>query len=144
MGKYKHTTSTEYVPYEKSVTITEKRAVTDKSVELLNEFQKKAKENLIYSTQIERNHLRAVVMYYRDDLMENRVHFHIKFNLNGTDTLITDYVDRFDWRDELSKTYCGFGNREIFILVHKKLSDMIALELMRQSPDFINDIQTAH
>ena len=45
-----HHTKTVNVPYEKSVTINEYKAPTDKSVELLNEFEKKAHENIIYKS----------------------------------------------------------------------------------------------
>ena len=37
---------TEYVPYEKSVTIIEKRAPTDESIRLLNEFIKSLPDEL--------------------------------------------------------------------------------------------------
>jgi len=115
------------VPYEKSVTVNEHRAPTDKSVELL----------------IEQNHLKAIAIYYQDDIVMNRMHFHVKFELNGFETLISDFVDGFEWRNELSKLYFGFGNEEIFKLVHKKLSEMIALDLMKQSPDFMGALANA-
>jgi hypothetical protein len=147
MGLFKtnhHHHHTNNVPYTKNVkvTVNEHRAVTDKSVELLNEFQKKARENLIYSIDIDQNNLKAVVLYYKDDIMNHRVHFHVKFELNGVVTLVSDYVDKFDWEKELSKnSYDGFNNEIIFKVVHKKLSEMIALSLMQQSPDFINSIK---
>lgn len=134
---HRHHTKTVSVPYEKSVTVNEHRAPTDKSVELLNEFEKKAHENIIYKTKIEQNHLKAIAIYYQDDIVSNRMHFHVKFELNGFETLISDFVDGFEWRTELSKLYFGFGNEAIFKLVHKKLSEMIALDLMKQSPDFM-------
>jgi len=127
----------EYVPYCKEVKITEKRATTDESVKLLNEFEKKAHENIIYKTKIEQNHLRAIAIYYQNDIVSNRIHFHVKFELNGLENYIFDYVDGFEWKNELSKLYYGFGNEAIFKLVHKKLSEMIATDLMKQSPDFM-------
>jgi hypothetical protein len=74
-------TRTEYVPYDKTVTIN--RAPTDESIGLLNEFTKKAKNNIIHTVHIQENYLRAIGIYYYDDIVNNRTHFHLKFNLNG-------------------------------------------------------------
>lgn len=136
-----HHTKTVSVPYEKSVTVNEHRAPTDKSVELLNEFEKKAYNNIIYKAKIEQNHLKAIAIYYRDDIINNRIHFQVKFELNGNEIIISDYIDNFEWKKELSKLYSGFGNKAIYKLVHKKLSEMIATELMNQSPDFIKSLK---
>lgn len=127
-------TQTVSVPYEKSVTVNEHRAPTDKSVELLNEFEEKAKKNIIYKTKIDKNHLKAIAIYFRDEIVTNRIHFYVKFELNGVEHLIKDYIDGFEWNQEMYKSYFGFGIEAIFIMVHRKLSDMIAKELMKQLP----------
>lgn len=131
-----HHHRTESVPYEKSVTINEHKAPTDESVKLLNEFESRARKNIIHKVKIDENYLKAIAVYYKDDMVEFRVHFYVKFSLNGTEVVVEDYLDNFEWRSDLSKEYGGFGNRHIFELVFKKLSDMIASELMGQFPDF--------
>jgi hypothetical protein len=132
-------TETKVVPYEKSVTIN--RAPTDKSIELLNEFTEKAKDNIIHSAVIEQNHLKAVAVYYRDDVLDNRVIINVKFILNGKDYLIGEVVDGLEWRSEMRELYFGFGSEAIFKLVHKRLAENITLELMKQSPDFIETLK---
>lgn len=134
----------EIVPYEKSVTVNEHRAPTDKSVELLNVFEEKARETIIYKAKIEQNHLKAIAVYYQDDIVSNRIHFHVKFELNGFETLISDFVDGFEWKSELSELYFGFGHLTIFKKVHKKLSEMITLNLMEKSPDFVGGLTGSH
>lgn len=125
---------------EKYVTVNEHRAPTDKSIGLLNEFTEKATSNLIYSRKVEQNNLKALGLYFRDDVISDRVHFIIKFKVNERESVIEDFVDNFEWKQELSKNYSGFGNKHIFITVYKKLSEMIAIELMNQSPEFIKQI----
>jgi len=44
-----------YVPYAKSVTVHEHKAPTDKSVELLNEMQVKARDNIVSTFSISNN-----------------------------------------------------------------------------------------
>ncbi len=89
-------TNTVNVPYEKNVTVHEHKAPTDKSVELLNELEEKARKNIVYKTKIEQNYLKAIAIYYTDDLITNRIHFYIKFKLNGVKILISDYIDDFE------------------------------------------------
>lgn len=130
-----HHTKTVSVPYEKNITIN--RAPTDKSVQLLNEMQEKAQQNIIATIKIEQNFLRAVAIYFQDEIIKDRVIYHIKFELNGKEYQIKDYVDNFEWRKEISESYMGLGNEVIFKALHKKFSEMIAMELMKQSTDFL-------
>ena len=132
-----HHTKSESVPYAKNVTINENRAATDDSVRLLNEFEEKAKKNIICKLQIETNTIKAMGIYFRDEMIDRRVHFDIKFSLNGKEVLIQDYVDSFEWREEMMEMYMGFGNQVIYKLVLKKMAEMIAEELLNQSPDFV-------
>ena len=125
------------MPYEKSVTIHEHKAPTEKSVELLNQMQEKAQRNIIATIKIEENFLKAVAIYYHDEMVVNRITYHIRFELNGKEYTIEDYIDKFEWRQEMSKSYMGLGHEIIFRALHKKFSEMVANELMKQSPDFL-------
>ena len=134
-------TDTVSVPYEKTVTIKEHRAPTDISVALLNEFTEKARLNIINKVVIEQNHIKAVAIYYTDDIVGNRINFDVRFVLNGIETTISDHVDKYDWDNSLMSSYFGFGIKEIFEKVHKKLAEMIALDLMKQSPEFMEELK---
>lgn len=134
-------TKTVNVPYEKSVTVNEYKASTDKSIKLLNEMQEKAKENIIHTIKIEENYLKAVAIYYRDLLIIDRMEFYLKFELNGLEFCIKDHIDKREWRKAVLTGYTGLGNEYIFRVLHKKFSEMIAEELMKQSPDFLSSIK---
>jgi hypothetical protein len=56
----------EYVPYEKSIVVTENRAPSDDSVRLLNEMQEKAEANIIGRMQLTNNGIEAEVTVHRD------------------------------------------------------------------------------
>jgi hypothetical protein len=135
-----HQSRTEHVPYCKEVNITEKKAPTDESVRLLNNMQDKAQRNIIATIKIEENFLKAVAIYYRDEMISDRMTYHIRFELNGKEYMIEDYIDKFEWRQEMSKSYMGLGNEVIFRALHKKFSEMVANELMKQSPDFLRGV----
>ena len=135
-----HRTKIESVPYEKTVTVHEHKAPTDKSVELLNEMQEKAQRNIIATIKIEENFLKAVAIYYRDEILTDRMTYHIRFELNGKEYTIEDSIDKFEWRQEMSKSYMGLGHEAIFKALHKKFSEMVANELMKQSPDFLRSV----
>ena len=62
---YTHKGGKEYVPYEKDVTIHEHRAPTDESVRLLNEFEEKARKNIIHKISVNENNLNAVSIIFK-------------------------------------------------------------------------------
>jgi hypothetical protein len=133
-------TKTVSAPYEKSVTVHEHKAPTDKSVEVLNEMQEKARSNIIAAIKIEENFLKAVAIYYRDEMIVDRMTYHIRFELNGKEYTIEDHVDKFEWIEEISKSYIGLGHEVVFRALLKRFSEAVANELMRQSPDFLRNL----
>ena len=138
-----YSSRTEYVPYCKEVNINEHRAATDESVALLNEMQEKAQNNIIKVIKIDENTLKAIAIYYQDDMIQNRMIYHIRFILNGHEYYFKDHIDKFEWHKEISDKYFGTGNEVIFKAIHKAFSEVIALELMKLSPDFLNSIGRA-
>lgn len=128
------------VNLDMDVDVNVKRAPTDESISLLNEFTKKAKDNIIHTVHIQENYLKAIAIYYKDEILSNRTHFHLKFNLNGKEYLIEDSVDNWEWRNIELKKWNGLGNEVIFKALHKKFSEIIAEELMKNCPDFIDEV----
>ena len=133
---------TEYVPYCERVEVTEHRAPTDMSVKLLNEFEEKARENIIAKVEIRENNINAAVIYYMDNFAGNRIEFHIRFKFNGKEYVMRDSVDRFDWNKEVAMKYSGFGSKAVFIAFHERLSKIIAAELMEECSDFTDKLIT--
>lgn len=134
---HNHAHSREYVPYEKTVTVNEHRAPTDKSVELLNEFEEKARANIIDSVVIDTNELKAVAIAYQvnEALYFNKTKFYTKFVLNGKEYKSEGVLDQ-----EKFKNLYAFGrdtqsrNRFIADILIEQFSKAIATELIKQLP----------
>ncbi len=75
---------TKFVPYEKKVTINEHRAVTDESVKLLNEFQEKAKDNILNTFIIDVNEMKGVAIFFQSNMtVYDSIEYGLRFVLNG-------------------------------------------------------------
>lgn len=127
----------EYVPYEKSVNVTvnEHRATTDKSIQLLNEFQEKAQKNIIDFVLLEDNIFKASFMIFQDDVVFDQIIIHIQFLLNGAKYSIEEKMRKRDYENEIRVEYLGSENehtRQKFILkkIHKIIAEIIAKELL--------------
>lgn len=131
---------TDRVPYCKEVNITEKKAPTDESVRLLNEMQEKAQRNIISTIRIEENCLKAIVVYFQDDIEKDRVKYQIRFNLNGKDHIIDGHINIFELGTELLMS--GLDQRSGIIVkaLYKKYSELIMIELLEQSSDLIREL----
>jgi len=127
-----HNTKDRLVPYEKTVTVTEHRAPTDHSVELLNEFTEKAKQNIIDTIHIKNNVIECVVVYYSDDLLKDRINFWLRFKLNDKEYKLNGDIEK----TELMEVHSAHGLRvqKVFDLLVKKYSEIIAIEILKQTP----------
>jgi len=128
-----HHGGTKYVPYEKTVTVNEHRAPTDKSVALLNEFTEKAKQNIIDSIHIKNNVIDCAVIYYQDDIMTDSLKYYIKFKLNGVEYKLNGQIDRMELREQ--GYHYQFRHEGVMMLVYKKYAEVIASELIKATPD---------
>jgi hypothetical protein len=124
-----HHTETKTVPYEKTVTVNEHRAPTDKSVQLLNEFTEKARQNIIDTIHIKNNVIDCYVIYYQDDIVTDSLKYYIRFKLNGVEHKMNGNIDKAELH-ESSYAY-QFRNQGILILVYKKYAELIAEELIK-------------
>lgn len=132
------------------VTVTENRAVTDKSIELLNEFTKKAQDNIIRSVKIDNNNLKCIAIFYSDNFLigiENRVHLHVRFMLNERCYFIKETFDKFKFYGDIiynkKKSIYEreiFGNREALKLVYESLAKTIAQALIQDQPEVFKDL----
>lgn len=134
---------TEYVPYCKEVNVTEKRAPTDESVRLLNEFQEKAKTNIIENIIINENIMKGAVLVYCESFSSPGIIIHGKFDLNGKTYIFKDEINMFQLSMDLNKFQSYVKSREyiqkVAELLISKFSDTIAKELLMQSPDFMKN-----
>ena len=119
--------NTEYVPYEKSVTINEYKAPTDESLKLLKEYEDKAKLNLINKIEAKDNILGSPIFYFQNDISSDLM-FVGKFKLNGKEIKFNGNIDRF----ELEQSKFGFGSNATKKFLAEKISEVITLEILKQ------------
>lgn len=132
-------TFTEYVPYEKSVSVNEHKAATDESIKLLNEFQEKAKENLCYSVRINQTYLNAVAFFFREDQMDGGFEVYYKFGLNGSEFKVKTFISDDEWYEEQSKHPLGEPSINIAVkLIYTRIADEIAKGLINASAPELN------
>lgn len=119
--------STSYaVPYEK--TVIEKKAPTDESIRLLNEFQEKARENLLQQILIDDNILRGVIvaqMLPGFSTAQNDTIYMVKFTLNGKEHNFEIRSNKYGLIKD--------ANHEVVKELYKRFSEAIAIELLKQS-----------
>lgn len=123
-----HQHKTEHVPYVKKVEVTEKKAPTDESVRLLNEMQEKARENIIHSINIDTNVLKALTVFYRNDIMNPKVEYHIKFQLNDEQFLVKAEMNHNELINDASSVYK---------MLFEKTAIAITKEIFEKSPTII-------
>lgn len=94
-----HHHNTEIISHGPShVTVTEKKAPTEESVKLLNEFEEKARKNIIAKVHTVDNTINLIAIAYTD----NRVtasqfgEVHIKFSINGKEYNITERFNLYE------------------------------------------------
>lgn len=133
---------TEYVPFEKTVNITEKRAPTDESVRLLNEFQEKARENIIKTVTIDSNIAKCVCIYYNDYTVDYRFNFQLKFILNGKEHIISGSIDRNDMNKITRNCLPNEFHQHVFEFFYKKFAECIAAELIMQDTEFLRRLSS--
>ncbi len=114
------------VPYAKEVNInvTEKRAATDESVKLLNEFKEKARGDIMDSLMIDDNLVKGAALCYRHEQTMHTIEYWIEFYINGKQVRIHEQMDKRkinDVRGDLVRFF------------YEEFSKALTVELMKQS-----------
>jgi len=134
----------EYVPYEKSVTITEHRAPTDKSIELVDQMRDKLKRELIDQFTVDTGFVKASILCFVQPGFANEdwrfVTVAGKFNLNGKDHRFETKIDTEKWRKDHYWARTNSDNEAILKSLHGVLSEAIAGYMMQESQDFLRQM----
>lgn len=83
--------------HEHSTTVTEKRAATDESVKLLNEFEEKAQKNIVGKVVLENNLFEGVGILF-EDMVSDRYILRIRFIINGKELSFTKEIKSSTFR----------------------------------------------
>lgn len=131
---HSHQHHTDYVTKEvtKNVNVTEKRAPTDESVKLLNEFKLKAETEIIKSIVINDNLVNGCVIAIDNNPTNFNIRLHYRFTLNGKD--IYGYFDldkNFNLRNDLTD--------KMIRVLYESLSKEITLSLLKENSEFIKN-----
>lgn len=118
--------SKEYVPYEKNIVVTEKKAPTDESIRLYEEIKEKAYKSILDSFTINENNISFSVIAYRDKLcMEDVIQY--KFILNGKEFVGKDKVGVYGL---LSKEDVF---RNIYASISQEIAEMLMTDLLKSN-----------
>ena len=114
--------STEYVPYEKKVSITENKAPTDKSIELMNEWAEKLVKNIIGVYSTENTELDVKMVITMDKATHHQI-FGVAFRINGKRR---EYVKRIGLYEKMNKPMKILLRELITELAEDIVKDMLA------------------
>ena len=115
---------TEYVPYEKEVTIN--RAPTDESVALLKDMEKSIMNKVVAQLTIKNNDLDVNGLFIQNDLPLNSYTFYGIFKMNGTTYKFNAEIDHFDLHEaNLSYDRTNAVIKIIFDKISKVISGML-------------------
>ena len=137
-------TRTEYVPYEKTVTVTENRAPTDDSIRLWDEMRQKALDSIVKELTVEVSMVKAtvIVLMAPTSLAESpfELTFLGRFNLNGKDFRFEGKLDTRTIRHEVDVWGQRKDRETILAVFTKALSEAIAAYMIAENKEFIQNL----
>lgn len=129
-------TRTEFV--DRNITVTEKRAVTDESVKLLNEFQEKALENLLLKGETDNNIISArwyIFKSYLDYSYAKSIR--VVVTLNNKEYLIEDLISYFDIEDKSTSDIL----KKVYEMISKKITEVIFKDIDNKTASELLDVR---
>jgi len=117
-------TSKEYIPYSKTVNVTEKRAPTDESVRLLRDMEEAAKRNIIKRISVDTTYIKCECIVYGHE-MDMSIEYYLKYNINNNEKISKINIPE----NELRKLNNPFNNVEFERLLYTKLAEFLAKEI---------------
>jgi hypothetical protein len=120
----------EYVPYTKKVEITEKKAPTDQSIEILKEMEEKILSRIVKNIITDNNILSVSVTFIQDHIGYN-AQIISKIKLNNIDYVFTYNYVFFKNIDENMKCFI----EELSVFIAQKIFNKM---FQQENQDFIN------
>jgi len=116
-----------------NINIKEYKSPTDKSIQLLNEFQEKAIKNILYSFNFNDNVFNAQGLIIRRNLASWDCEFHCKFTLNGNEFIFKENIDlnkiQLEYKSWVEDEFRTYAIKKMY----EKVSDVISYELCKSS-----------
>lgn len=98
-----------YLNFPDTLKVEEKKAPTDESIRLLNEFQEKALDNLIAKVEVKDNLVTGTVMAFEMARTTAAIQYEImiicKFKINGNEFVVEHGISRSElWKDNADRS----------------------------------------
>lgn len=129
-----------HVHYPKNITVTEKRAPTDDSIRLYDEYLEKTKQRILSTFKLETSYVNAVVVAFaRETAIVDlpSIEYLIKFKLNEKNEQIRFKLDGFEV-DKMKKMTPNQADQKLIEMVVEKISEIISIRILQQVE--LNDI----
>jgi|AntAceMinimDraft_18_1070375.scaffolds.fasta_scaffold84314_2 hypothetical protein len=124
---------TEHVPYVK--TVVEKKAPTDESIRLLNEFQDKAELNVVRRISLDDNSVKGMGVFWMKSQESFSDMATVRFILNGI-----EYVVKVEISEVKTKIA---QNQELAHILYEHLANAVSTELFKEfTKEFIKTKNT--
>lgn len=126
---------THYHSSTNEIKVTEKKAPTDESIRLYDEFLEKAKEQLVHSVVVDTNVLKGSVLVFRNNLMSFDCTYYINFLLNGKEYRIKGTIDpkKARWEQD--------PKNELIKMLYRSISETIAEEIIKENLETIYNVK---
>lgn len=122
------------IKYPEHITITEKRAPTDESIRLYDEYLEKTKQSVLGSFKLETTYVNAVVVAFTNpnscaDLPN--IDYRIIFSLNNKREEIRFNIDGYEYY-EMNRMSPQKADEKLIRTVVQKISKTIAVRMLQQ------------
>lgn len=131
---------TEYVPYEKNVTVHEHRAPTDESLKLVEEIREKVQKEIIEAIPIQSSTLNGCVLYKWSSPDFYGLEILAVFKLNDKEYEVRLKIEGAEYHRlrHMSRGSLLEAHRHVLNTLHQKLAEVISEELINSTPDIIS------
>ena len=113
------------IRFPEKIDVTQYKSPTDESIRLLNEFQEKAKENIIHNIQIESTFYKAHSIVFKPELGYDKADIYIKFSINNKEFIAKKTFNHGTLRDLQMEIY----NIDVPHVGHVLLRQLVEKEL---------------
>ena len=131
---HRHYDNSTSINYPEHTTVTEKKAPTDESIRLFDEYLEKTKDKVLSVFKLESTYVHAVcVAFCHNDMTVDMpaIQYRIRFKLNENTEEIKFELDGFEYK-KLANNHPDVADAELINMIHKKIADIISLRMIQQ------------
>lgn len=122
------------IKYPETVNIIEKRAPTDESIKLYDEYLEKTKQRILSTFKLETSYINAVVVAFLNEtaMVQNpSIEYLIKFKLNEKNEQIRFKLDGLEVA-EMRRLPLHQANQKLIEIIIQNISKIISVRMLQQ------------